>query len=63
MTGSNVSSHMPLSVFLTTCFRMKADKDFWSSLAFRRLTKRVAHFFGQQAELALEERATEECPA
>ena len=41
---------------------MRSDKDFWNSLGFRRLTKRVLHVFAQRAEESLETATTEQCP-
>ena len=62
MTANNISNMLPLSILLTTCYRMKSDRDFWSCLGFRRLTKRLTHCFAQEAELALETACTDTCP-
>ena len=62
LTAPNVSETMPLSVLVTTCLRMRADTVFWDSLGFRRMTKRILHFFAQQAEEAIESHCTDVCP-
>ncbi|CAE6950908.1 unnamed protein product [Symbiodinium sp. CCMP2592] len=62
MTGSTIGIMMPFSVFLTTSFRLKGDPEFCNSLGFRRLTKRAAHIWAQEAELTLERCVVVDCP-
>ena len=62
LTAPNVTETMPFSVLVTTCLRMKADPEFWDSLGFRRMTKRIVHFFAQEAEVAIESHTTDVCP-
>lgn len=62
LTAKNIGEAVPLSVLLTTCFRMRSDQTFWNSLGFRRLTKRLMHLWSQEAEAALDDVCTEKCP-
>ena len=55
-------NHMRLSTFVATCLRMRSDRDYWSNLGFRRMTKRLVHFFCQQAEIGMEKSALDTCP-